>query len=411
MIADIKWVVLVITVVMYGLIIAFPNRKSWSAMGAAALMLILGALSPLEALEFLNPTILLIFVGALLLAELFIYSKVPSYLADIIVIKSPNSGLAIIFILLMTGIISAFVENVATVLVMAPVALALCRKLKISPRMFIVGLAIMSNLQGTATLVGDPPSMIFATFAGYTFNDFFFYEGRPSIFFAIQIGMIFGCLFLYRYFAKTGKQKVEIEKDKIVSFFPAFLLIVKIIGLAVLTFILNGLTVVSGFYVLALAILGFIWFWLIRGEGAGKSLKMLKELDWDTVFFLVGIFLVIGAMEESGLLNDLAVVLARIIGSNVLFGYVLIVLVSLIISGFVDNVPYIIAMLPVAAILSGNLGLRPELYMFALLIGSCLGGNITPFGASANVVSLGILRKHNDPVSFGDWLKIGRAHV
>ena len=401
-----KWIVLATTVIMYGFIIAFPNRKSWSAIVAAAIMLILGALSPLHALEFINPTVLLIFIGALILAELFIYSKVPAVIADILVIKLPNSGLAILAILLMTGIISAFVENVATVLVMAPVALALCQKLKISPRMFIVGLAIMSNLQGTATLVGDPPSMIFASFAGYTFNDFFFYMGRPSIFFAIQIGMVFGALFLYCFFAKTGRQKVAIEKDKIVSSFPAILLIIKVIGLAILTFVLNGLTVASGFFVMALALLGFFWYWFLQKQGTAKSFKMLKELDWDTVFFLVGIFLVIGAVEMSGLLDDLAVVLAQLIGTNVLFGFILIVFVSLVISGFVDNVPYIIAMLPVSAVLSQNLGLKPELYMFALLIGSCLGGNITPFGASANVVSLGILRKQNDPVSFGHWLKI-----
>ena len=369
-------------------------------------MLILGALSPHEALGFINPTVLLIFIGALLLAELFIYSRVPAVLADIIVIKSPNSGIAIVAILVMTGIISAFVENVATVLVMAPVALALCRKLNIKPRMFIVGLAIMSNLQGTATLVGDPPSMIFASYAGYTFNDFFFFNGRPSIFFAVQIGMIAGVLFLYRFFSKTGKEKVTIEKDVIISSFPAILLIIKIIGLAILTFIFNGLTVASGFFVAALAVLGFFWYWLIRKEGTAKSFKMLKELDWDTVFFLAGIFLVIGAVETSGILDDFAGVLLQLIGNNVLFGFILITLVSVFISGFVDNVPYIIAMLPVAASLSSELGLRPELYMFALLIGSCMGGNLTPFGASANVVSLGILRKHNDPINFSQWLTV-----
>ena len=417
-----KWIVLAITVVMYGFIIAFPNRKSWAALSAAALMLVLGALSYFEAgflavlgpfefglaevLEFINPTVLLIFIGALLLAELFIYSKVPAVIADIIVIKSPNSGLAILAILIMTGLISAFIENVATVLVMAPIALAICQKLKISPRMFIVGLAIMSNLQGTATLVGDPPSMIFASYSGYSFNDFFIYNGRLSIFFAVQIGMIAGALFLYYFFSKTGKSKVKIERDKVNSMFPAILLLVKIGGLAAFSFIFNGLTIASGFLVIVLAITGFFWYWFIRKEGKTKSWKMLKGLDWDTVFFLVGIFLVIGAVEKSGLLSDFAGVLSAFIGGNVLLGYILIIVVSVIISGFVDNVPYIIAMLPVAGTLSTELNLNPELYMFALLIGSCLGGNLTPFGASANVVSLGILKKHNDPVNFGQWLKI-----
>jgi Na+/H+ antiporter NhaD/arsenite permease-like protein len=401
-----KWIILAITVVMYVLIIAFPKRKSWAAMGTAALMLILRAITPLEALEFINVTVLMIFIGALLLADLFIYSRVPAMIADTIVMKSPNSGFAILAILVMTAIISAFVENVATVLVMAPIALALCEKLKISPRMFIVGLAVMANLEGTATLVGDPPSMIFAGFSGYGFNDFFFYNGRPSIFFAVQIGMITGALFFYYIFAKTGKNNLQIEKTIIISEVPATLLIIKIVGLALFSFIFNGLTIASGILVVALAVVGFFWYWLGRKEGIAKSWKMVKELDWDTVFFLVGIFLVIGAIETSGLLEDFAGVLLRLIGSNVLLGFVLIIGVSVIISGFVDNVPYIIAMLPVASTVSNQLGLKPELYMFALLIGSCLGGNLTPYGASANVVSMGILRKHNDPINFSQWLKI-----
>jgi len=401
-----KWIILAITVVMYGCIIAFPKRKSWAAMAAAALVLILKAITPMQALGFINVTVLMIFIGALLLADLFIYSRVPAMIADTIVIKSPNSGFAILAILIMTAIISAFVENVATVLVMAPIALALCEKLKISPRMFIVGLAVMANLEGTATLVGDPPSMIFAGFANYGFNDFFFYKGKPSIFFAVQIGMIVGALFFYYFFAKTGADKLEIKKSTILSRVPAILLIVKIIGLALFSFIFNGLTIASGILVVSLAVVGFFWYWLIRKQGIGKSWKLVKELDWDTVFFLIGIFLVIGAIETSGLLEDFAGVLLQLIGSNVLLGFVLIIGVSVIISGFVDNVPYIIAMLPVAATLSNQLGLQPELYMFALLVGSCLGGNLTPYGASANVVSMGILRKHNDPINFSQWLKI-----
>jgi Na+/H+ antiporter NhaD/arsenite permease-like protein len=108
-----------------------------------------------------------------------------------------------------------------------------------------------------------------------------------------------------------------------------------------------------------------------------------------------------------GLLDDFAALLSRIIGSNVFLGFFLIVAVSTLISGFVDNVPYIIVMLPVASKLAADLSLQPELYMFSLLVGSCMGGNLTPFGASANVVSVGILRKQGVTMGFGQWLKIG----
>jgi Na+/H+ antiporter NhaD/arsenite permease-like protein len=202
-----KWIVLGAAVLMYGLIIVFPERKSFAALGAAGVILLLRALSPFDALVLINWNILMIFVGSLVIAELFIYSRVPAVIADSIVLHSPSIGFAIVAILVMTGLISAFVENVATVLVMAPIALAFCEKLRLNPRMFLVGLAVMANLQGTATLVGDPPSMIFADYAKYSFNDFFLYHGKLSIFFAVQTGMIAGALFFYCFFAKAGSKK------------------------------------------------------------------------------------------------------------------------------------------------------------------------------------------------------------
>ena len=162
--------------------------RSYYALAVAAL----GVVSPAVIFgELINWNVLLIYVGSLVIADLFIYSRVPSRLADGIVTRAPNLGWGVVFILIMTGLLSAFVENVATVLVMAPIALALSDKMKVDPRRFMMGLAVMSNLQGTATLVGDPPSMIFAGFAGYSFNDFFFKDGKASIFFAVQISYNF----------------------------------------------------------------------------------------------------------------------------------------------------------------------------------------------------------------------------
>jgi Na+/H+ antiporter NhaD/arsenite permease-like protein len=269
----------------------------------------------------------------------------------------------------------------------------------------MVGLAVMANLQGTATLVGDPPSMIFADFAGYGFNDFFVYRGRLSIFFAVQIGMIAGAVFFYGFFARKGGEKIQIEQERILSVFPSVLLILMIGGLAGFSFIFGGISLFSGLLVIALGLAGLLWY--LRREGAEKTWTLVRELDWDTVLFLVGIFIVVGAVAEVGLLDDFARFLSRIVGNNVFLGFLLIVAVSTLISGFVDNVPYIIVMLPVADRMAGDLGLNPELYMFALLIGSCMGGNLTPFGASANVVSVGILRKQGRLMNFGQWLKIG----
>jgi Na+/H+ antiporter NhaD/arsenite permease-like protein len=403
-----QWIVLALTVLMYALIILLPNSKAYITLGTALIMMLLRVVGFQEAMvSMVNWNILMIFVGSLVIAEFFIYSRMPARIADEIIDRSPSVGLAIVAILMMTGFISAFVENVATVLVMAPIALALSKKLKMNPTLFMVGLAVMANLQGTATLVGDPPAMIFADFAKYGFNDFFVYQGKLSIFFAVQVGMLAGALFFYGYFRKAGTGKVEIEREEIRSYFPTILLILMIAGLALASWLHSGVSLTAGLIVVALALVGILWYRLVRHESREVTLKMVKELDWDTVLFLIGIFIVVGAVTKVGLLEAFAGLLQQYIGGNVLLGFMVIIVVSIVISGFVDNVPYIVVMLPVAKALATGLSLKPELYMFALLIGSCMGGNLTPFGASANVVTVGILKKQGHPMRFSDWLKIG----
>ncbi|MBL8968027.1 MAG: TRAP transporter large permease subunit [Spirochaetaceae bacterium] len=401
-----KFAVLAIALVMYGLVIAFSDKKAWFTLGAAAIVIALGVVSPAKAaFELVNWNVLLIYIGSLIIADLFIYSRVPAHIADRIVDSSPTLGLGIVFILIMTGIISAFVENVATVLVMAPIAIALSKKVGMKPTVFMIGLAVMANLQGTATLVGDPPSMIFASFANYSFNDFFVHQGKLSIFFAVQAGAIAGAIYFYFYFRKYGKTNVQLAVEKVVSYLPSALLIALILGLAAISFFFEGLAL-SGLWCMILAVVGLFWYVFVRKEPVKEAVRLVKGLDWETIFFLIGIFVVIGAISEVGLLDDLAIFLQGVIGGNMLLGFVIIVAISVLLSGFIDNVPYIIVMLPVAASLASSLNLPKELYMFGLLIGSCLGGNLTPFGASANVVAVGICKKEGANVSFGEWVKI-----
>ena len=229
-----KYAVLAIAVLMYLLVILFQNKKVWFTTAAAALVIILGIIFPAQIFDgegrlfalthslfqIINWNVIMIYLGSMTIAALFLYSNVPARFADGIINNSKNTGIAIVLILAMTGIISIFVENVATVLVMAPIALALCKKLDKNPTYFMIGLAVMSNMEGTATLVGDPPSMIFAAYAGYNFNDFFFHQGRLSIFFIIQAGLVAGCIFFYFFFAKLGKQKLDVEKTPVISWVP-----------------------------------------------------------------------------------------------------------------------------------------------------------------------------------------------
>ena len=416
---EIKYIILALSVLMYLLVICFQNKKVWFTSAAAIVAVLLGlslgnvftaSSGSWELLrhiffELINWNILMIYVGSMIIAALFIYSRVPARIADALVTVSPSTGIAVVLILAMTGIISIFVENVATVLVMAPIALALSKKLKLNPVPFMIGLALMSNLEGTATLVGDPPSMIFASYAHYTFNDFFIHQGKISICFFIQAGLLVGCIFFYCFF-KNAKEKAAVEKEHVISYFPLWLLLIMIFGLAAISFMSTELGYSSGIFVFALGITGLLWYRFSQKKNAGEIWQLVKELDWETIAFLIGIFVVVGAISETGLLGDFSNWLAHITGGSKFLGFVLILAFSVLISGFVDNVPYIIVMLPVAGTLAETLGIQKELFMFALLIGSCLGGNLTPFGASANVVAMGILKKEGYPITFPGFLKI-----
>jgi Na+/H+ antiporter NhaD/arsenite permease-like protein len=133
----------------------------------------------------------------------------------------------------------------------------------------------------------------------------------------------------------------------------------------------------------------------------------IKSLDWDTTFFLIGVFILVGGITLTGWIDTISGFLSKLVGKNIFLGYTLIVFVSVFVSAFVDNVPFLAAMLPVAISMSQRLGINPSLFLFGLLIGASLGGNVTPIGASANIVACGLLKKEGYPVKFGEFAKIG----
>lgn len=388
----------------YLLFIFFPKRRVHIAVSAAILLILSPAVSLKEAFSSINWNVMGIFVGTLMLADIFMESRAPAYIAEIIVAKAKNTAWAILFICLLTGFISAFVENVATVLIMAPIALAISRKLKINPTNMIIGIAISSNLQGTATLIGDPPSMLLGGFAKMTFWDFFFYKGRPSIFFAVEIGAIVSFLVLYFIFRKH-KEKVELLRmEKIKSLIPTILLVSLIFSLAASSFFDRGFNYMAGSICMVFGMFGLIWDKLFNKS---HLTKRIRQLDWETTLFLAGIFVLVGSLTSRGWIEIISVYLSGLVGNNLFIGYTFLVFVSVFLSAFVDNVPFLAAMLPVVISLSSKLNISPSLFLFGLLIGASLGGNITPIGASANIVACGILKKEGYPVKFGNFVRIG----
>ena len=401
---DPKIASLSIFVIAYILFVILPPKRTLVALTGALLLILTQALSPKEAFLAINWNVMGIFVGTLIMADIFMQSRVPAFIAEIIVGRAKNTLWAILFICLLTGFISAFVENVATVLVVAPIALALAKKLKINPTKMMIAIAVTSNLQGAATLIGDPPSMLLAGFAKMNFGDFFFYKGKPSIFFAVELGAAVSFFVLYFIFRgyKEKTQLIRIEKVK--SWVPTILLVSLVVLLALSSFLDTGFSYMAGVICMVFGIIALLWEKFLNKT---SIMSGLKKLDWDTTFFLAGIFVIVGGITLTGWIQVLANYLAGLVGTNIFLGYTAIVFVSVILSAFIDNVPFLAAMLPVAIIMSAKLQINPSLFLFGLLIGASLGGNITPIGASANIVACGLLKKEGYPVKFGDFMKIG----
>ncbi|MCX5750646.1 MAG: SLC13 family permease [Candidatus Saganbacteria bacterium] len=400
-----KILALTIFIIAYLCFIFFTDKKAYFAVAGAILLIIFGVISHTEAFSLVNWNVMGIFVGVLIIAEFFIFSKAPEYFAEKIVNVSPTTTFAILAICTLSGFISAFVENIATVMIMAPIALAIAHKLKTSPIPMIIGLTLFSNLQGTSTLIGDPPSMILAGYTKMNFLDFFFFLGRPSIFFAVQIGALAALVILYFYFRTLKEPPPETTVTKVTSWLPTFLLVTLILALALSSFSDQNFSYLAGSLCLLFALLGFIWYGFCPNREE-KLHIIAKKFDWDTTFFLIGSFIIIGSLTLTGWITLFGDYLATITTGNLLGAYILIIVISVLVSAVVDNVPYLLTMIPVVQVMADKGGFPLYALLFGLLIGTCLGGNITPIGASANVAAVGFLKKQHHSVSFGEFMKM-----
>jgi len=391
-------------IMAYVLFIFFSGKRTYIAVGASVLLILAGVISLKQAFFAINWNVMGIFVGTLVIADIFMESRVPAYIAEIIVNKAKNTAWSILFICMLSGFISAFVENVATVLIVAPIALSLAKKLKTNPMNMMIAIAVSSNLQGVATLIGDPPSMLLAGFAKMNFMDFFFYKGRPSIFFAVELGAFVSFVVLYFIF-RHHKEKVQLVRvEKVRSWVPTIILVSLIVLLALSSFFDSGFSYAAGIICMVFAAIAALWEKFVNKSSLVAG---VKKLDWQTTFFLMGVFILVGSITLTGWIDTISISLSNMVGSNIFLGFTLIVFVSVFLSAFIDNVPFLAAMLPVAISMSARLGVNPSLFLFGLLIGASLGGNITPIGASANIVACGILKKEGIEVSFKDFAKVG----
>ncbi len=395
---------LVVFLVVYTALIAWKRRRT-EALWVGVIALVVGrVIGPIEAFHAVEWNVMGIFAGILFVAEVFTESGMPLRIADLLIDRSKNVGVAILLICLFSGFVSIFVENVATVLIVAPVAMVTARRANVSPVPFLIGIAVSATLQGAGTLIGDPPSMILASFLRMNFNDFFFYQGKPSIFWSVQVGAVASAVVLWFLFRKNREPVQFIDPEKLESWVPTLSIVGVVVLLALSPIIDPDFHWLGGTICAVAGLLMVLW----DGRRERSRMKvLLKRYDWNTTFFLIGVFILVECMVKVGLIDDLAHQFARLTGDSPIVIYVSVVALSVLFSAFVDNIPYITTMIPLVREVAIGVGTDPVPLVFGMVLGASLGGNITPFGASANVVAVGLLRKEGIVVSTRDFVKIG----
>ena len=403
-----KIAALVLFLVTYVLLLALPKWRAYIAIFTGFLFMCIGILPWGDFATAIDWNVLMIIAGTMGIVALFIESKMPALLADLLISKMPNIKWAMIALSLFAGLVSAFVDNVATVLMIAPIMLSLAKKLEVSPVPGIIAIAVSSNLQGAATLVGDTTSIMLGSETGMTFIDFFVMDGKLGMFWIVQIAALTATAYLLIVFRKDTAKIEHNERTEVTDFFPTFLLIAMLALLIGVSFIQDKPDVTPGIICLGLMVVGIVYT-IIRRKNFSGLKNTLKEIDFKTLLLLTGIFLIIGGLESVGIIDDIADILVRASGGNLFALYSLLVWVSVLVSAFIDNIPYVATMLPVIAGIAASTGMDSGAAMvlyLGLLSGATLGGNLTPIGASANITATGILRKEGYEVKTLQYMKI-----
>lgn len=429
---------LVIFAVTYILMLAFQKIRPYVTVASALVFVALGAVATFnptlfgegffalsegsfaysftDALSEIDWNVIMMIAGTMGTVYLFIESKMPQLMSDILISKMPNMKWVVVALSLFAGIVSAFVDNVATVLMIAPVALAFCKKVGVSPVPSIICIAVSSNLQGAATLVGDTTSILLAKAAGLDFSDFFLHDGRVGMFWVVQAGAIVSALIIILMFRKD-KDKIEFTgRTKVEDKFPTFLLAGTVLSLIAVSFIpykdaaapgqLYKPDITNGIICIAFFLVGIIRELLLK-KNKEIVKNAFKEIDYYTIVLLTGLFVVIGGVKSAGVIDVIGDAIASLGSGSVFVVYTIIVWMSVILSAFIDNIPYTATMLSIVPVIAGELGIEPTLLYYGLLCGATLGGNLTPIGASANIAGIGILRKEGYEVKATTFMKFG----
>lgn len=407
-------IAVIIFLVTYAIIITEKLNRAVIALAGAALMVLLGIVDLHKAFtEHIEWNTVTLLIGMMILVNITNKTGVFQYSAVKAAKMVKGEPVRILIILsILTGVASAFLDNVTTVLLIVPVTFSITRILDVKPFPFLISEVLFSNIGGTATLIGDPPNiMIGSANKHLTFNTFLLNLGPIIV--VIGAATIILLYFIYRnQLHVTDERKeslLEIDENEYIKDKKLMYKSLGVLGLTILGFVLHSF--VPSLDAAAVAISGATLLLLI-GVKENQIDEILASVEWVTIFFFAGLFTLVGGLIETGIIKDLASQALNLTGGDITLASLLVLWVSGIASGTIDNIPYVATMIPLIQNMADGLGYdanSPQInaLWWSLSLGACLGGNMTLIGASANVIVAGLAEREGHKFSYMDFLKIG----
>lgn len=394
--------VIIFAIVMV-LVITEKIHRAVAAVLGAVIILVLGLMDVETAAGYIDFNTIGVLIGMMLLVSVVKESGLFEYVA----VKSAKLSKGdpwkiMVSFMVITALLSCLLDNVTTVLLVGPMTLAITKALKINPVPFILSQILASNIGGTATLIGDPPNIMIGSSAGLSFVSFIVHNG--PVIAIIMIATIIGFRFIYKKKLTTDVEAIQsvmaMDENKMIKDKALLIKSIVVIILTVLGFVLHG---VIGIETAVVALVAAVVMIII---GKQKFEDTLMDVEWSTIVFFIGLFIVVGGLVETGVIGTLAEVILNATHGRTIMTMLIILWVSAILSSTVDNIPFVATMIPlISAMGAGGMDIEP--LWWALSLGACLGGNGTIIGASANVVLTGISKKHGHPISYMQYLKVG----
>lgn len=380
-------------------------HRALAAVAGATLLLIFGILDVESLASCIDYNTVGILIGMMLFVSVVKISGLFEYIAiKAAKLSKGKPWVIMILFFVITAVLSAFLDNVTTVLLVGPMTIAVTSILGINPLPYLITQILASNIGGTATLIGDPPNIMIGSAAELSFNDFIVNTGIPAV--IIAFFTIFSFYFIYGRKLKVVPEKMQavMELDEKKAIKDKVLLIESVIIMAfvVLAFIFHDALGIQS-ATIAIAAAAVI---LLLNRSKVDPEEIISTIEWPTIVFFVGLFGVVGGLQQTGVIDMMAQFLLEVTKGNDTLMLLLILWVSAILSSFLDNIPFVATLIPLI-ITMGNSGMDVAPLWWALSLGACLGGNGTLVGASANVVLSGISKREGHEITFGNYLKIG----